>query len=138
MIAPVVSRNFYINIIDVFFCIFDKNIKIIIIFENAGIHQFIFKGIDSSFFVGFYQLVIRKFTNRIFVQHFHVGMCRRAVEIIIQLFYIFTMIAFIVGKPKKSFFKNVIFVVPESQCQAYMLFIIRDSPNSVFPPSVST
>ena len=79
-------------------CICDHYIEILVVVEYAGVEYFIFRIDARALPVLFLQFFIWKFLLRVFVQVFHIIMGGNIVEIIIQFFYIFAMIAFAIAQ----------------------------------------
>src|SRR5450631_1999193 len=92
--------------------IFNLNIKITIVFEDASINQFIFGFSQAARGIHFYQIVIGERSLRIFVKHLHIGMARQAIEIVIKFLYIFAVVALVVGEAEKPFLQNCIVAIP--------------------------
>src|SRR5262249_15588683 len=63
-------------------------------------------------------------------------MCRRAVEIEVILFNVFTVIAFTSGEAKQPLLENEILSIPHGEGKADHLMAVRDTCNAVFIPAV--
>src|SRR5205823_1305314 len=96
-----------------------------------------FRILPCSTFILIHQPIIWIRFLRIFIEHLHVGMRRRGIQIVINFLYILTMIAFIVGESKISFLDDGIFFIPESQCKAKQLFMITNAGNAFLSPPVA-
>jgi hypothetical protein len=51
---------------------------------------------------------------RVLVQKLHVGVRRSGIEIVIHLFDIFAVVAFMTGDAKKTLLQDIVLSVPES------------------------
>src|SRR5690606_20153071 len=83
-----------------------------------------------------YNFAVRKSYSRIFINHLHVRVGRRIVEVIENLFNVFAVVTFVIAKPEKTFFNHVVLSVPERKCKTEPLFIVADARNAVFIPAV--
>src|SRR5436190_14627715 len=68
----------------------------------------------------------------------HVRMCRRIIQIIIQLLHILSMVALITRQSKQPFFQDRIFPIPQCDRKTYMLLVITNSSDPIFPPTIHT
>jgi hypothetical protein len=100
---------------DVFMCdlgIFDKHIKVAVLIEYAGVHQFVFPCRFVPATVFFHQAIIGKSPLRVFVEKFHVGMGGGGIQIKIIFLDVFGMVALDAGQSEKAFLENRILSVP--------------------------
>jgi hypothetical protein len=65
-------------------------------------------------------------------------MCGCGVKIVVVLFNIFSMVAFMAVQSEQSFLKDSVLSVPESQRQTEILLIVRNSGDSIFSPSIGS
>ena len=115
--------------------IFDKNVKVSILFEDPGIHQLIL----GAFFAGsiaIHELLIGESSLRIFIKHLEVIMRWSGIKVIIHLFDIFTVIAFDTSQAKHALFEYWILVIPQTNPQTQRLSIITETSDSILTPSV--
>ena len=63
-------------------------------------------------------------------------MRRRGVEIIVDLFDIFAVIALGIREPKETLLQNRILAIPKGERQAETLQIVRDAGKSIFAPAI--
>src|SRR5689334_12673973 len=120
----VMNRDLYENVLGCFFGVFNKYIEVTILVKNARVDEFVFEFLATARAICCNNLVVRESSLRILVKILHVGMRRRAVEVIIILFHIFPVVAFAVGQTKQTLLKNGIFSIPKRQCEAEPLLII--------------
>ena len=79
---------------------------------------------------------IRKGGLRIFVKHPHVGMRRRAVEIIVELLDVFAVIALEIGQPEQPFLQDRVFAVPQRKTEAQQQLIVAEAGDPVLTPAI--
>lgn len=65
-------------------------------------------------------------------------MRRGRVEIVIELFDVFAMIALVAGNTEHAFLQDWVLFIPKRQGKAQPLMIIRDTSYAVFTPSIGT
>ena len=65
-------------------------------------------------------------------------MRRRAVNVVIDLFDVFAVIALTIAQAKEPLFQNRIAAVPQCQRKTQDLVFVRDAANAVLAPSIST
>src|SRR5271168_993645 len=70
------------------------DIKVCVVSEDAGVHQFIFQIGSRPAAVGLHEIVIRVCSLRILIQVLHIGMRRSVIDIKVIFFYVFSVIAF--------------------------------------------
>src|SRR5688500_15574913 len=63
-------------------------------------------------------------------------MGRRRVEVIVQLFYVFAVVAFAVREAEEPLFEDRIFFIPEREGEAEPLLAIAESSETVFAPTI--
>ncbi|QDT00737.1 hypothetical protein HG15A2_40770 [Adhaeretor mobilis] len=91
---PVVNRDLHMNILGIRFHVLNKDIEVAVIVKSIRVDQLNF-GLILARLVPRHQFVLRKPALWIFVERFQIGVRRRAVEVIVDLLDIFTMITFV-------------------------------------------
>src|SRR5689334_22083481 len=76
------------------FGIFDADIEIPVLVEDAGLHQLKFPRLPTTSPIFFDEPGIRKRSLRIFIEAPHIGMSGSAIEIVIIFFDVFAVVAF--------------------------------------------
>src|SRR5258708_12562826 len=71
-----------------------------------------------------------------FVQHLHVGMRRRAVEIEVKFLQVLAVIALLIRQPEEPFLDDRIMPVPERERYAPVERVVTESGNAVLAPAV--
>jgi hypothetical protein len=61
----------------------------------------------------------------------------RAVEVVIEFFYILAVVAFASGEAEQPFFQDGVFAVPQANGKAQALPFVADAGNAVFSPAVN-
>src|SRR5690349_5517538 len=106
--------------------------------EEFGIEQFKFGLAPATAAVFVEEKLIWKFGLGIFVEHAHVAVRGRRVEIEVALFHVFAVIALIAGEAEEPFFEDGIAAVPQREAEAHHLVTVADSADAVFAPTIST
>src|SRR5687768_6930932 len=118
------------------FCILHKDVEVAIVVKDPRVDKVVLGLEFVAFFVFFYELLIWKFRLRILVQHLHIGMCRRAVEVIVMLLAVFAVIPLNAGQSKDPLLKDRIFGVPERDREVRKLIFVADACDTLFAPPV--
>ena len=124
---------------DVFFgClrILDDHIEVAVVVENAGVEKLELRPATRSPPVLLHKPSVRKFPLRILVQHLHVAVCGRAVQVEVILFDILAMIAFAAVQAEEPFFKDWVAAVPQCQAEDHQLITVANAADRVFSPTV--
>lgn len=114
----------------------NKNIPITIFFECIRIQNFILGDVTTTILVLSHKLLVRIASLRVLVEKLHVRMSRSGVQVIVQLFDIFTVISLMTCNAEKAFLENGVLTIPKGEPKAKALMVIRDSSDPVFTPSV--
>ena len=104
--------------------IFYEDIEIAVLVEDAGVNKLEFQRVLSAPAILFHQPRVGELALRVLVQVFHVGVCRRRVQIKVVLFHILAVIALAAGEAEEAFFKDRIAAVPEGQGEADELVLV--------------
>src|SRR5262249_43612320 len=74
----------------------------------------------------------------VLVQVPHVRVRRRRVEVEVVFLHVLAVVAFAVGETEQPLLDDGILAVPQRQCEAKELLIIRDSSKAVLAPAIGT
>lgn len=102
----------------------DVNVPVAILVKEISIHQFKLAHLPAPVLVLILQLLVREFGLRVFVEIFHVRMCRGRVEVIVNLFNVFTVISLVTVEAVETFFQNGVFTVPKTKGETNSLVVI--------------
>ncbi len=136
LICAVFDGNAHHDIVGRVLRILDNDIEIAVVVEHAGIEDFIFRLISAAPPVFLDQLLVGVRVMRILVQHLHVRMSRRAVEIEVQLLYVLAVIALLIRQSKEPLLDDRIMPVPERERHAPVERVVAESGDPVFTPTV--
>ena len=136
LIRAVFDGNAHHDIVGCVLRILDPDVEVAVIVEHARIEDFIFGLIGAAPQIFLDQILIRVRGLRILVQHLHVRMRRRAVEIEVKLLHVLAVIAFLIRQPEEPFLDDRILPVPERERYAPVEGIIAESGNTVLTPAV--
>ena len=134
--SAIMNRDPHEDVFRPGFGVFDQDVEIAVIVEDAGIQQFKFRLVLAAPAIFLHQLRIGKFPLRIFVEHFQVRMRRRGVEVIIKFLHVLAVIAFAVRETKEPFLQNRIFAVPQRQRQTEALLLVADAGQTILAPAI--
>ena len=120
------------------FClrILDEDVEVAVCFKETAVNEFELRLSDAPSTVLLHQATVRVLGLRILIEHLQVGVRRRGVEVVVELFDILTMIAFAVGQPEQPLLKDRVSPVPQCECKAQALLAIRKACDAVFPPAI--
>src|SRR5205823_8609592 len=102
----------------------------------AGVDQLEFRLIPAAPSVLLDQPGIGKSRLRIFVEHAHVGMGRRAVEVVVELLDILAVIALGIGQPEEPLLQDRIAAVPQSEAEAQQQLIVGEPAKPILAPAI--
>lgn len=63
-------------------------------------------------------------------------MSRSAVEVVIELLDVFTMVALVARGAKEPLFEDAVLAVPHAQTEAKTVMVVREATNAVFAPAI--
>ena len=124
------------NIVGVGLGVFDEDVEVAVLVEDAGVDQFEFRIAARAAAVFLEQLLVGKLGLRILVQALHVGMRRRGIEVEVTLLHVLAVVALIAGEAEQALFENRIAAVPERQRETQALVVVADAGDAVFAPAV--
>src|SRR5438309_5089125 len=114
--------------------VFDKNVEIAIFIENAGIEKFELRTATLCVFRN--QLCVWELLLRILVEHPHVAVRGRIVEIEPVFLCVLAVISFRRRQTEHSLFQDGIVTVPERKSKYQQLVAITNSCDAVLTPAV--
>ena len=85
------------------FClrILDEDVEVAVGFKETTVNELELRLSDAPSTVLLQQATVRVLGLRILIEHLQVGMRRRGVEVVVELFDILTVIPFSVGQPEQ-------------------------------------
>lgn len=126
------------DVILVSFGIFDQHIEVAIFGKDPRIHQFVLKVLKAAAAIFRHQIAVWESRLWVFVEHLHITVGRRAVQVKIDLLDILAVVAFGAGQPKEAFLENWIVPIPEGQRKTEILVAVRDPCEAILIPAVDT
>ena len=112
------------DVFGVVFSVFDEYVKVAVFVKYARINEFVLRLELARLFVFVYEFLVGKFCLRILIQHLHVAVRGGGVQVVIDLLYIFAMIALVATQPKKSLLQKGVFSIPKAPSYAKMLSVV--------------
>ena len=116
--------------------VFHEDIEVAILVENASINQLVLRFSATAPPVRLDQITIRKFTLRIFVEHLHVRVGRRIVDVEVVLLDIFAVVPLAVGQAEHTLLEYGILAVPQSKGKAQTLLFVAEAGDAVLAPVI--
>ena len=116
-------------------CILHEDIEVAIFVEDARVQQFEL-ALTLPTPVLFHKLTVRKLRLRILVEHPHITVGRRVVEIEPVVLYILAAIALIAGEAKHPFLQDGIAAIPEGECEDQQLVSVADAGDAILAPAI--
>ena len=116
--------------------VFHEDIEVAILVENAGINQLVLRFGATAPPVRLDQIAIRKFILRIFVEHLHVRVGRRTVDVEVVLLHIFAVVPLAVGQAEHALLEYGILAVPEREGKAQTLLVVAEAGDAVLAPVI--
>ena len=95
--------------------VFDENVEIAIVVEDAGVEQLVLHFVATAATVGRHQVGVGVGRLRVLVEVLHVRVGRRAVEVEVVLLDVLAVVAFTVGQPEQPLLEDRILAVPQRQ-----------------------
>ncbi len=117
-------------------CIFDEDIEVAVVVEDAGVEQFVFRVGARAAAVRLHQIRIRVGTLRILVQVLHVRVARHVVEVEVALLDVFAVIALGTGEAEHPLLQDRVLAVPQRKREAELLAVVADAGDAVLAPPV--
>ena len=116
--------------------VFHEDIEVAIPVEDASINQLVLRFSATAPPVRLNQIRIWKFTLRIFVEHLHVGVGRRTVDVEVVLLDIFAVVPLTVGQAEHALLEDGILAIPKSKGKAQPLLIIAEAGDAILAPMI--
>ncbi len=136
-VGPAIGRRHaHQDVFDVVFGVFDLDVEIFVALERAGVDQLELALIQTAPRVFLAQLFIGEARLRIFVEHAHVGVARRAVEVEVKLLDVLAVVALQVRETVQPLFQDRVGAVPQRQRQAEPLPIVAETGDAVLSPAI--
>ena len=105
--------------------------------EDAGVEQLVLELRSGPFAIGADQVLVRVRRLRVLVEHPHVGVGRRAVEVEVVLLDVLAVVALRVGEPEQPLLQNRVAPVPKRKPEAQQLQVVADTREPVLAPAVN-
>jgi hypothetical protein len=116
--------------------VFDVDVEVTAVVEDPGVVQLELGLVTAAAQAFLEQRLVRKAALRILVEHPHIGMRRRAVQVEVLLLHILAVIAFVAGEAEEPLFQDRIALVPQRDRQADALVPIAHAGETVFIPAI--
>ncbi len=112
----IVDDDAHQDVVGVGLGVVDRDVEIALLVEQAGVDQLIFGQVAALAARALLdKVVIGEGSLRIFVEHPHVGMRRRAIEIPVELLHVLAVIALLVGEAEHALLEDRIATVPQRE-----------------------
>src|SRR6516165_2103260 len=134
--SAVADVNLHQNIFRGGLGIFDKHIKVTVFVESFCVDQLELWVQFAPATIFFDKPSIGECPLRVLVKHLEISMRRRGIQVVVKLLRVFTVIAFAIGKAKKTFLQNRVPAVPEGQRETEALMIVAEAGDAIFTPTI--
>ena len=115
--------------------VFEDDIEVTLLAQNAGIPQFGFGRVLWPALICRQQLFVREARLRVAVKHSHVAVGRRAIGIEINFLHIFAVRPLRARHTEEPFLQERVAAVPESERETKPLLEIADAADAVLAPA---
>jgi hypothetical protein len=115
-----------------------KDVPISIIIKDVRVKNLKLWRFATTSRVLAHELLIGIRSLRILVEELHIRMRWSGVQVVIELFDVFTVVTLVAGDTKKALFEDRIFTVPKRKRDAKALMCIRKTSNAILTPTIST
>ena len=139
--ASVHHRDPHQDVVGAGLRIFDRDVEVAALTEDARIHDLVFGDVASVAFglaagILVYEVVVREGSLRIFVEHPHVGVGGGAIEVPPELLHVLAVVALGIGEPEHPLLQDGIAAVPQGERQAPELVIVAEARDAVLAPAI--
>jgi hypothetical protein len=134
--SAIARRNQNDDVVGRRFGVFDEDVEVTLLVEDAGIEQLVFHLLAGTRAIGNDEFVVRECALRIFVEILQVRVRRCGIEIEVILLDVFAVIALSVRQAEQPFFQNRVGAVPEAERKTELLMIVTDAGKAVFAPAI--
>jgi hypothetical protein len=117
--------------------VLDEHVEVAVLGEDAGIHQLVFHVQLAALPVDPHQLLVGEGPLRILVEHAHVGVGGRAVQVVVVLLDVFAVVALRSGQAEEPLFEDGVLPVPQRQGEAQVLAVVADAAQAILIPAVN-
>jgi len=119
------------------FGVFDKHVEISVFIEDAGVNQLVFRSVAAAPPIGFDEVTIGICILRVFIEIFHVGVGRSAIEVIVIFLDVLPVIALAIGQAEQSLLEDRVLAVPQGDSKTEPLVLVADPGEAILTPVIS-
>ena len=116
--------------------VFHEDVEVAILVEHASINQLVLRFGATAPPVRLDQITIGKFILRIFVEHLHVRVGRRTVDVEVVLLHIFAVVPLAVGQAKHALLEYGILAVPQRKGKTQTLLVVAEAGDAILAPVI--
>ncbi len=135
--TTIVNRRANQNVVRRILGILDNAVKIVAVIEHTQITQLQLRFQPIALAVTTGQLLVGKLTLRILVKSLHVRVRGGRIDIKVNLFHIFAMVALWSAQPVQALLEDVIPRVPKRKRKTEPTFTVADPQQTIFTPTIS-
>src|SRR6516164_6106654 len=132
----IIDRHPLQDVVDIGFCVFDLDIEIAVFRKHTGVDQLEFGVSPAATPVLFDKSCVGKCRLRVFVEHTHVRMGWRAVEVVVEFLDVFAVVALGIGQPKQPLLQDGVAAVPQGETETQQQPIIAKPADPVLAPAI--
>src|SRR5216684_2723598 len=124
------------DIFDIGLRVFHKYVKVAVLLEHSGIEQLKFRLLLAPAPIFLQQPRIRKLPLWVLVEHAHVAVRWRRIQVKILLLDVLAVVSFVARQAEKPLLQYGIAPIPHRQAKANHLVPVADASDAVFAPSI--
>ena len=134
--AAVAGRDLDQNILGRGLGIFDEDVEVAILIEDARVQQLVFEFLPAAAAIGVDEVGVGICGLRIFVEIFHVGVGRGRVEVEVIFLHVLAVISLAVRQSEQPLLEDGVLAVPHRQGEAKLLLVVADARQPVLAPVI--
>src|SRR5208282_657012 len=124
------------DVVGISLCVFNLDVEIAVVGKDAGVDQLKLRLLSPAAPVLLDQPTIREGGLRILIEHPHVRVGRRAIEVIVKLFDVFAVIALGIGQPEQPLFQDRVASVPQRKAETQKQPVIAKAADPILTPAI--
>ena len=113
-----------------------EDVEVAVLSEDPGVEQFELGVVAGAPLVLLQQAGIGELRLRILVEHLHVGVRGRVVQVEVVLLDVLAVVALVGAEAEETLLENGIALVPQRQGQADLLVAVADAGQAVLVPAI--
>lgn len=134
--APVVRGDLDQHVLGAVFGVFDEDVEVAVLVEDAGVEQLVLEFAAAAGPVGVDEVGVGELALRVLVQVLHVRVGGCAVEVEVVLLDVLAVVALGVGQAEHPFLEDGVPAVPQGEREAQPLLVVAYAGDAVLAPPI--